>query len=135
MDAALRDVRTAGGAERRRWVWRTSDALLLRPYRPSVVRRQSPARLEMFDRLLKEFEETIEPQLQSAGEGVVHNDLNDHNTLQTDGAISGVIDLGDVCLERHCFSLGNTLYYMMLTLPVRQPFVFRHYLICNSWSM
>jgi hypothetical protein len=29
-----------------------------------------------------------------------------------------VIDLGDVCLERHCFSLGNTLYYMMLTLPV-----------------
>ena len=119
MDAALRDVRTAGGAERRQWVWRTSDVLLLRHYRPSVVRRQSAARVAIFDRLLEEFEKTVEPQLRGAAEGVVHNDLNDHNTLQTNGVISGVIDLGDVCLERHCFSLGNTLYYMMLTLPVR----------------
>ena len=29
-----------------------------------------------------------------------------------------MIDLGDTCLERHCFSLGNTLFYMMLTLPL-----------------
>lgn len=119
MDAALRDVRTAGGAERRRWVWRTSDVGLLRHYRPSVARRQSAARLAVFDRLLENFEQRVEPRLAAAREGVVHNDLNDHNTLQAQGRISGVIDLGDVCLERHCFSLGNTLYYMMLTLPVR----------------
>ncbi len=43
MDAALRDVRTAGGAERRRWVWRTSDVLLLCHYRPSVAGRLRPA--------------------------------------------------------------------------------------------
>ncbi len=124
MDAALREVRTAGGAERRRWVWRTSDVLLLRHYRPSVARRQTAARLALFDGLLEDFEQRVQPLLAAASEGVVHNDLNDHNTLQTDARISGVIDLGDVCLERHCFSLGNTLYYMMLTLPVRDSCFF-----------
>ncbi len=119
MDAALRDVRTAGGAERRQWVWRTSDVLLLKHYRWSVAKRQSPERLAVFDALLARFESHVRPQLAAASEGVAHNDLNDHNTLHTEGRISGVIDLGDVCLERHCFSLGNTLFYMMLTLPLQ----------------
>ncbi len=80
-----------------------------------MEKRQSAARLAIFDSLLEQFEKT---DLTNCSEGVVHNDINDHNTLHDNGRISGVIDLGDCCFERHAFSLGNTLFYMLLTLPL-----------------
>jgi Ser/Thr protein kinase RdoA (MazF antagonist) len=115
IDAALCDVRTKGGAELRQWVWRTSDVALLAHYRWAIAKRQNKERLAIFDGLLQQFREA---DLENCSEGVVHNDINDHNTLHDRNTITGVIDLGDVCRERHCFSLGNTLFYMMLTLPL-----------------
>ena len=114
VDAALSSVEDA--AAHRHWVWRTSDALLLREFRWSVEKRQSAQRLALFDHLLAEYETTVIPQLEQCGAGVIHNDINDHNTLVEDGRVVGVIDLGDVCFERYCFSLGNTLFYALMGL-------------------
>lgn len=125
IDAALAGWRSQGGAEERQWVWRTSDAGLLRHYRDSVAARQSPARVALFDALLASHAREMQPGgiLASQPLGIVHNDVNDHNTLVARSPaapprVAGVIDLGDVCLERYCFSLGNTLFYAMLNMPL-----------------
>jgi Ser/Thr protein kinase RdoA (MazF antagonist) len=97
----------------------------LQHYRWAVEKRQSAGRLACFDRLLAEIRAEEEKALKSVSSGLVHNDLNDHNTIvgrddDSTPKIRGLIDLGDLCVERHCFSLGNTLFYMMLTLPLER---------------
>ncbi|MFZ1700031.1 MAG: aminotransferase class III-fold pyridoxal phosphate-dependent enzyme [Pyrinomonadaceae bacterium] len=54
------------------------------------------------DRKLVEYfflqnRERVEPQIENLRFSVIHNDANDWNVLVDDGAVSGIIDFGDMC--------------------------------------
>lgn len=121
VDAALATVQPVPAAAHRESVWVTSYAHLIRSRRPSVQRRQTPARLALWDATVAAWEGEWRAQAAALARGLVHNDINDRNVLVDEDVtaplrIAGVLDLGDACVEAYALALGNTVFYALLGL-------------------
>ena len=65
--------------------------------RPCLKYIEAPERADALEATLDRFESTALPWLERATAQVIHNDLNPHNVVvDDDGAVSGVIDFGDM---------------------------------------
>jgi 4-aminobutyrate aminotransferase-like enzyme len=57
---------------------------------------EDPRRRELLERVLERFGERVVPALPSLRAQVIHNDATLDNLLLTDGAVTGIIDFGDM---------------------------------------
>lgn len=74
--------------------WDVQRAQQLRPLLKHIA---SPERAKVLEATLDRFETAALPWLEGAPKQVIHNDLNPHNVVvDDDGAVSGVIDFGDM---------------------------------------
>jgi Ser/Thr protein kinase RdoA (MazF antagonist) len=124
VDRAFEALNPIPEAAFRKWLWRTSDAHLVTEFRDSVVRRHSAARVAIWDETMRLWNTQWAAQAATLPQGLVHNDINDRNVLVSEEGvplkITGVLDLGDACVERYALSLGNSLFYAMLGLPLER---------------
>lgn len=75
-------------------LWNLLRAQQLRPFLKHI---EAPERVAVLEATLDRFEATAAPWLAHAPAQVIHNDLNPHNVVvDEDGAVSGVIDFGDM---------------------------------------
>lgn len=124
VDRAFQSLNPIPEAAFRKWLWRTSDAHMVAEYRASVQRRHTPERLAIWDETMRLWNTEWAPRAAALPQGLVHNDINDRNVLVSEeGAppplrVTGVLDLGDACVERYALNLGNSLFYAMLGLPL-----------------
>src|SRR5258708_28810085 len=55
-----------------------------------------PARRALVEKILADYAATVSPALAHVRHGVIHGDANDHNVLVERGAVTGLIDFGDL---------------------------------------
>ncbi|MGO4740379.1 phosphotransferase [Bosea sp. 2KB_26] len=93
LDLALADF-THPGADRT-FIWDVVHAASLRD---KIAFLDTELRRKLAERVLDRFVEVVVPRLPALRRQVIHNDLNQNNLLTRleDGAISGIIDFGDM---------------------------------------
>jgi len=93
LDRALADFDHPGA--NRAFIWDLVHAASLRE---KVAFLDTELRWSLAERVLDRFDDIIAPRLPALRRQVIHNDLNQNNLLlrPQDGAISGIIDFGDM---------------------------------------
>ncbi|MCV9938856.1 phosphotransferase [Boseaceae bacterium BT-24-1] len=93
LDRALADFDHPGA--NRAFIW---DLVHFASLREKIAFLDTDQRKALAERVLDRFAETVAPLLPALSRQVIHNDLNQNNLLlrPQDGAISGIIDFGDM---------------------------------------
>ena len=78
--------------------WDLQGALWIKDYTEHI---QNPARREIVEHFIRQFETRLAPHAHGLRTSVVHNDANDYNVLVTDDGdgntrVAGIIDFGDM---------------------------------------
>ena len=98
-------------AHRPDFLWNLDAAQQRRRWAASIADAGDRALVEAaFDR----HRDSVVPMLPRLRVAVVHQDANDHNVLVDGGAISGLIDFGDMVVARQISELAVALTYALL---------------------
>ncbi|MGB8859515.1 MAG: aminotransferase class III-fold pyridoxal phosphate-dependent enzyme [Ilumatobacteraceae bacterium] len=93
------------------FLWNLDDAQAVLPWVADIANTDDRAIVEEAFRRHRLRVLPLLPHLRGA---VVHHDANDYNVLVHDGAISGLIDFGDMLFARQVNELAVTLAYALL---------------------
>jgi len=96
--------------------WDLQGALWIKDYTHHI---ENPARLEIVEHFIRQFENSVMPQAASLRTSVVHNDANDYNVLVTGDAdgntrVAGIIDFGDMLHTYTASEVAVAAAYAML---------------------
>lgn len=59
-----------------------------------------PSDRKLVDYFLLQYHENVVPELHKLHKSIIHGDANDRNVLAQNGAVSGMIDFGDMCYSQ-----------------------------------
>ncbi|HPE57611.1 MAG TPA: aminotransferase class III-fold pyridoxal phosphate-dependent enzyme [Bacteroidales bacterium] len=108
----------------RRIEWDVQHVLELKPKLKSIT---DPEVRKLVDYYLLQFKEAVLPELPNLRKCIIHNDANDWNILVNQGAVSGIIDFGDVVYAPLIQEVAVALTYVMtekkLPLESALPFL------------
>jgi 4-aminobutyrate aminotransferase-like enzyme/Ser/Thr protein kinase RdoA (MazF antagonist)/murein DD-endopeptidase MepM/ murein hydrolase activator NlpD len=115
VDAALADFEHPG--DRRDLLWNLRAAPRHLEFAGAI---QNPALRARVQQILERHRDHVEPLLAGLPEQAIHNDANDRNVLVRDTRVSGLLDLGDLCVAPRVCGLAVACAYAMLgqTRPV-----------------
>lgn len=97
-------------AMHRRYIWDISTAADANKKLQFIT---DPHRRRIAGYFLLQFEAEVQPLLSSLRHAYVHNDANDYNLLVKDGALSGLIDFGDMVYTALINNLAIACTYAM----------------------
>jgi len=84
-------------------------------YKAAIV---EPARRRIVERIGRRFARFVAPRRRQLPAQVVHNDVNNHNVLLDDsGAVTGLIDFGDLLHTATVCEVAIAVAYFMLDAP------------------
>ena len=75
---------------------------------------EDPEKRALVDRWIESYRARVAPCLAGLRWAAIHNDANDRNLLVADGAVTGLIDFGDMVWGRQINELAVTLAYALL---------------------
>ncbi|MGM0620181.1 MAG: aminotransferase class III-fold pyridoxal phosphate-dependent enzyme [Bacteroidota bacterium] len=86
----------------------------------------NPENRKVVDYFLLQYRENVLPELHNLRKSIIHGDANDRNVLVQNGAVSGMIDFGDMCYSQLINELAIGITYAIMekekpmewTLPV-----------------
>jgi len=93
------------------FLWNLDDAQQVLPWAADIAAGEDRAVVQAAFRRHRQRVVPLLPHLRGA---VVHHDANDYNVLVAGGAISGLIDFGDMLFARQVNDLAVTLAYALL---------------------
>ncbi|MDG2405366.1 MAG: aminotransferase class III-fold pyridoxal phosphate-dependent enzyme [Paracoccaceae bacterium] len=98
--------------------WNLMQALWIEPEISAI---SDPKRRQILSIIVADFASVV-PHLKKLRQQAVHNDINDYNILVTDdfrapSRVSGLIDLGDMCLAPRICDLAIAAAYVVLDHP------------------
>jgi 4-aminobutyrate aminotransferase-like enzyme len=73
-----------------------------------------PAERSLVDYFFLQFEQEVLPVAHTLRKSLIHNDANDWNVLVQNGAVSGIIDFGDMCFSWLINELAVGITYVMM---------------------
>jgi 4-aminobutyrate aminotransferase-like enzyme/Ser/Thr protein kinase RdoA (MazF antagonist) len=112
VDAALADFEHPG--DRRDLLWNLRSA----PRHLELAGAIQDAALRVrAQQILEWHRHRVEPLLAGLPEQAIHNDANDRNVLVHDSRVSGLLDLGDLCVAPRVCGLAVACAYAMLGQP------------------
>ncbi len=97
-------------AHRAGFLWNLDEVAALRPWLADISKAQRPLVARVFDR----YDSRVGAHLSHLRGAVIHQDANDNNLLVSDGAVSGIIDFGDMTYGRQINELAVGLAYALL---------------------
>jgi len=100
LDTKLRGV-TNYTIQARQWEWDIQYIDLNRKYINDIL---NPTDRKIVHYFFNQFEEKVRPVIPSLRKQIIHNDANEWNVLVQDGAISSIIDFGDLA---HTFLINE----------------------------
>lgn len=77
-------------------------------------------RQKLVQQVIDEFAQTVLPQLNKLGKGIIHGDFNENNIIVSKAnntneyRVTGMIDFGDTSYSPYIFELAITIAYMIL---------------------
>ncbi|MFK7760386.1 MAG: aminotransferase class III-fold pyridoxal phosphate-dependent enzyme [Phycisphaerales bacterium] len=97
-----------------RWLdWDSKHSFVIIRERLHAI--QCSAKRDLIESMLDRLEDKLLPKLVNLPMQVIHNDVNDYNLLVDDaGAISGVIDFGDLVYSYRACDPAHALAYLIL---------------------
>ena len=102
------------GAHRPDFLWNLDHATAVLQWVDDIA---EPEIKQLVQQAFRRHEQRVAPLLPRLRSAVVHQDVNDHNVLVHDGAVSGIIDFGDMLFARQVNELAVTLAYALLDTP------------------
>ncbi|KAM4748492.1 hydroxylysine kinase [Rhinophrynus dorsalis] len=108
--------------DRGQFIWNLSNTPLLRKYIYAIKEKKLQ---EVLERVIKQYETFIQPNINIFRKCINHGDLNDNNILlqeinspgrndQCRYNISGILDFSDMSYGYYIFELAITIMYMMV---------------------
>lgn len=110
LDRALEGF--AHPSARRAYGWDIGQALDHRPSLPDIAPDKRATVAAVFDAF-----EALLPALAACPRQVIHNDANDYNVLLQDGAVSGLLDFGDMVESWRVVELAVAAAYALIGTP------------------
>ena len=95
----------------RRIDWDVQNVLDLKPKLKSIT---DPELRKLVDFFLLQIKETVLSNLPKLRKSIIHNDANDWNVLVNQGAVSGIIDFGDVVFAPLIQEVAVALTYVII---------------------
>jgi ethanolamine-phosphate phospho-lyase len=92
MDIQLQGVRNYV-IQSRQFHWDLQHLMLTEPYVTDITNNDDKKLVQYF---MQQFKQNVLPKIPHLRKSIIHNDANDWNLLVSDGAISGIIDFGDL---------------------------------------
>lgn len=74
----------------------------------------NPSDRKLVEYFLLQYRENVLPELHKLRKSIIHGDANDRNVLVQNGAVSGMIDFGDMCYSQRINELAIGITYAVM---------------------